>query len=295
MLTSTGPLLPLCSSMIVSVRWPTSPPVARSFSCSGSQAGAAVGTDDQPVRAGPGARALGGQGVDAVERGVDPDAEADDRQQQHEQQHAELAAPTSTASRSADGGWAARRLDGRTIGNALTRRLGRWHHRGRPGRVRPGWGRGGTAAHGPGRARRPRRRQRRRGRPLLRGGTPGTAPRPGGPPRTAAVVTAHVAHHPASVRSRPSSRFARYAGARRRRRGASTRQTASRHRMASECSGWGTGPVPQVVHSLANSCRLARTNVPTRGDERADSRVRRGRAGGTARGRRRPDPPAPAG
>ena len=35
MLTSTGPLLPLCRSMIVSVRWPTSPPVASSFSCSG--------------------------------------------------------------------------------------------------------------------------------------------------------------------------------------------------------------------------------------------------------------------
>ena len=32
MLTSTAPLLPLCSSMMVSVRWPTSPPVARSFS-----------------------------------------------------------------------------------------------------------------------------------------------------------------------------------------------------------------------------------------------------------------------
>ena len=50
----------------------------------GRQAGAAVRADDQPVRAGPRSRAVGGQCVDAVERGVDPDAEPDDREQQDE-------------------------------------------------------------------------------------------------------------------------------------------------------------------------------------------------------------------
>ena len=282
--------------MIVSVRWPTSPPVARSFSCSAVRpARLSEPTMSQfvpdPVPALSAGRASTRLSEVSTQTPKPTTASSSTSSSTRS-----LRPQPPTAPRSTDSGWAARRLDGRTVGNALTRRLGRRHHRGRPGRVRPGRrGWGGTAAHGPGRARRPGRRQRRRGRPLLRGGAPGTAPRPGGPPRTAAVVTAHVAHHPASVRSRPSSRFARYAGARRRRRGASTRQTASRHRMASECSGWGTGPVPQVVHSLANSCRLARTNVPTRADERADSRVRRGRAGGTAPGRRRPGPPAPAG
>ena len=163
----------------------------------GGQAGAAVRADDQPVRAGPGARALGGQGVDAVERGVDLDAEADDRQQQHEQQHTELAAPAPAAPRSADGGWAARRLDGRAVGNALTRRLGRRHHRGRPGRVRPGGG-GGAA---------PRRTGRvgpggqdggsgAAGR-CCGAGPPGPAPRPGGPrgpPRSSPPMSRTTLH-----------------------------------------------------------------------------------------------------
>ena len=62
---------------------------------------------------------------------------------------------------------------------------------------------------------------------------------------------------------------------------------ASRHVLASECRVWGEAVLPQIVLSLATSCRLALSNVPTRAPPRADSPVigwARERGGGPGRG-----------
>ena len=105
---------------------------------------AAVGADDQPVRARRPSRRSPREGVDPVQGGVDADAEPDDEQQQHEQHGAQAATPAAGAPWPPRGRRGGRAATGRSTGGRSGTRGGGGrggHHR---RRLRPAW-RGGPA------------------------------------------------------------------------------------------------------------------------------------------------------
>ena len=102
---------------------------------------------------------------------------------------------------------------------------------------------------------------------------------PRGPPRSSPLIAlprcTRSALRRSPARLRTACRFARYAAARRRRRGVSTRSgRPARPRRRAECP---TRPMPNLRWQW---WRLAQTNVPTRGGKRGDSRIGVGGFGG---------------
>ena len=230
MLTSTGPLLPLCSSMIVSVRWPTSPPVASSFSCSAVRpARLSEPTISQFVPYPVPALSAGSAStrLSEVSTQTPNPTTASSRTSSRTRNVRPQRRGRRGARRSGRGGRAARREDGRAVRDTRgwPRRSAspRWAAAVVPAAGAAGY-RGAGAGSGPparpeaaGRAGAAAGREWRDGATAPRGleGTP--------------VVTAH-AHHPASsARSRAASGSERYASARLGRGRASTPARGAAH------------------------------------------------------------------